>query len=404
MKFEKVHNKGQARLFKSRYLEMLTKTHPAVIFGMYLPVIGYMLYYSYATLGYSLLRVILTYSGAMFCWTLFEYVAHRFIFHWASEQPVIRRVVYTLHGNHHEYPRDRQRLFMPPVPSVIISSFLFSIFYLLIKNNAFAFFPGFVSGYLLYGSMHYAIHAFAPPFKWLKPLWRNHHLHHYKNDDLGFGVSSTLWDRVFRTMFTLCLLLSLSVAGFAHQQSEGEYRLVKRDKSISLYERWISAGNEESVREIKAVFTVQSDVPSVARLLTDQQQGVVWNARAKAYQVLPLEEGREWITYLKYNIPWPFGDQDCCLLFRLKMRNERSGEISFESTLNNRFPVSGDVTRITGTRGKWLMEETGANTMQITYTITTNRSARIPRWVSDPIIRNNMFETMSTFRSILEKR
>ncbi|KAG4078439.1 hypothetical protein HA402_000414 [Bradysia odoriphaga] len=106
-----------------------------------------------------------------------------------------------MHGNHHEYPRDRQRLFMPPVPSLIISSFLFTVFYLLMQQAAWAFFPGFISGYLLYGSMHYAIHAWAPPFKWLKPLWRNHHLHHYKDEERGFGVSSTLWDRVFGTMF-----------------------------------------------------------------------------------------------------------------------------------------------------------------------------------------------------------
>ncbi len=36
MEFEKIHNKGQAQLFKNQYLEMLTKTHPLVIWGMYL--------------------------------------------------------------------------------------------------------------------------------------------------------------------------------------------------------------------------------------------------------------------------------------------------------------------------------------------------------------------------------
>ena len=37
----------------------------------------------------------------------------------------------------------------------------------------------------------------------MKPIWRNHHLHHYKNDDKGFGVSSHLWDKVFGTSFDL---------------------------------------------------------------------------------------------------------------------------------------------------------------------------------------------------------
>ncbi len=75
--------------------------------------------------------------------------------------------------------------------------------YLIFGKIVFAFFPGFILGYLIYGSMHYAIHAWNPPFKWMKGLWRNHHLHHYKNDERGFGVSSTLWDHVFGTMFDL---------------------------------------------------------------------------------------------------------------------------------------------------------------------------------------------------------
>jgi sterol desaturase/sphingolipid hydroxylase (fatty acid hydroxylase superfamily) len=203
MEFDKIHNKGQARLFKSEYLEMLTKTHPLVIWGMYLPVIGYMLYYSHAWLGYTLPRVALTFFGGIFFWTFFEYLAHRFIFHWISENPRIQKVAYVLHGNHHHFPRDRERLFMPPVPSIIIASVIFSIMYLISGTNAFMFFPGFIFGYLLYGSTHYAIHAWNPPFKWMKPLWRNHHLHHYKNEHLGFGVSTTIWDRVFGTMFNL---------------------------------------------------------------------------------------------------------------------------------------------------------------------------------------------------------
>lgn len=69
--------------------------------------------------------------------------------------------------------------------------------------NVAAFFPGFILGYLMYGTMHYAIHAWNPPFKWMKPLWRNHHLHHYKDEGKGFGVSTTLWDHVFGTMFDL---------------------------------------------------------------------------------------------------------------------------------------------------------------------------------------------------------
>jgi sterol desaturase/sphingolipid hydroxylase (fatty acid hydroxylase superfamily) len=208
MKFDKIYNKGQAQLFKNQYLEYLTKTHPLVIWGLYIPLIVGMLYYSSFHLGLPFLKLASLFLSGMFLWTLFEYSIHRFAFHFIAESKRAQKFIYLIHGNHHEYPRDKERLFMPPVPSLILASAIFFSMYGIANLfdasiNVFAFFPGFMLGYLIYGSMHYAIHAWNPPYRWMKPLWRNHHLHHYKNEQMGFGVSTTLWDRVFGTMFDL---------------------------------------------------------------------------------------------------------------------------------------------------------------------------------------------------------
>lgn len=203
MQFEKIHNKGQAQLFRNRYLEMLTKTHPLIIWGMYLPVFAGLPYYAAGKWAFTGWTIALVYAGGMFFWTFFEYIMHRYIFHMIAKSARAQQFIYVLHGNHHHFPRDKERLFMPPVPSLLIASAIFGIMYLLMREYAFLFFPGFILGYLIYGSMHYAIHAWNPPFKWMKPLWRNHHLHHYKDEHHGYGVSTTLWDRVFGTMFNL---------------------------------------------------------------------------------------------------------------------------------------------------------------------------------------------------------
>lgn len=187
---------------------------------------------------------------------------------------------------------------------------------------------------------------------------------------------------------------------------EGEYKLVMKDEVISLYERWIPGGEGEQVREIKAVFAVRSDVEAVISLITDQAKGKEWNINARQYNVLHHADRTGWITYTRYSIPWPFGDQDCCLSYTVQKRtgNPRAGVIGFESVLNSQFPVTGSVTRITGTKGKWLLEDAGNGQMTVSYIISTHRSKKVPRWISDPIVRKNLFNTMSTFRSMLEKR
>ncbi len=199
MEFEKIKNKGQARLFQNDYMEMMTKTHPLVIYTIYFPVIVFLLHYGVVTKNIPAWKEFLLFLSGTLFWSFFEYLMHRYLFHMVADSPRARKFVYTMHGVHHEYPRDKERLFMPPVPSIIVSSLIFLIMYGIMGWNALSFFPGFVFGYIVYGSMHFAIHAYAPP-RFMKALWRNHHLHHYKAPEKGFGVSSVLWDIVFGTV------------------------------------------------------------------------------------------------------------------------------------------------------------------------------------------------------------
>jgi len=185
------------------YLEMLTNGNPILIWDLFFPILAYLGFRAHTVYGISGLLTLGLFIGGMLYWTFFEYIAHRYLFHLVSENTRMKKVTYVMHGNHHEYPKDKDRLFMPPVPSLILSSTLFGLHYLILGDYNWAFFPGFMFGYLLYASMHYAIHAIEPPFEFMRPLWRNHQMHHYRNEHLGYGVSNTFWDKVFGTTFDL---------------------------------------------------------------------------------------------------------------------------------------------------------------------------------------------------------
>jgi sterol desaturase/sphingolipid hydroxylase (fatty acid hydroxylase superfamily) len=105
-----------------------------------------------------------------------------------------------MHGVHHEYPKDKTRLAMPPLLAIIVASILFTVFFVLMGEAAYAFFPGFIWGYAGYLLVHYCVHAYPPPKNVFKLLWINHAVHHYKDGEAVFGVSSPLWDYVFDTM------------------------------------------------------------------------------------------------------------------------------------------------------------------------------------------------------------
>ena len=60
-------------------------------------------------------------------------------------------------------------------------------------------FAGFLLGYLVYDMAHYHIHHHRSKNRLSLALRRYHYRHHFQQSDRGFGVTSPLWDRVFRT-------------------------------------------------------------------------------------------------------------------------------------------------------------------------------------------------------------
>ncbi|CCO29529.1 Ceramide very long chain fatty acid hydroxylase SCS7 OS=Saccharomyces cerevisiae (strain ATCC 204508 / S288c) GN=SCS7 PE=1 SV=1 [Rhizoctonia solani AG-1 IB] len=95
---------------------------------------------------------------------------------------------------------DRLRLVMPPILFAALSfpftRLAYSLFPVSVAN-------GIISGafgfYVLYDCMHYALHHTKLP-EYMREMKKYHLAHHYKNFELGFGVTSKIWDYVFNTV------------------------------------------------------------------------------------------------------------------------------------------------------------------------------------------------------------
>lgn len=196
----KVKSNGSGQIFQNKYLEFLTRTHPAIIVGMYVPLCSLSIYYHSTNFSHSIFQSLGITALGLLSWSLAEYLLHRYAFHYINDTKVVQKFHYAVHGVHHEFPNDKSRLIMPPVPSLLFAGAFFLIFWLIIGSAVYAFLPGFILGYLGYALMHYSMHAFKPPFKWIAPLWKHHHVHHHMHPEKAFGVSSTLWDHIFGTM------------------------------------------------------------------------------------------------------------------------------------------------------------------------------------------------------------
>jgi len=109
-------------------------------------------------------------------------------------------MTYKMHGMHHDYPKDKRRLAMPPLVAILLATGLLFLFELVLGQYSFSYLAGFVVGYALYLMVHYTVHVYPPPRNFMRALWVNHSIHHYSEDEVLFGVSQPLWDYVFGTM------------------------------------------------------------------------------------------------------------------------------------------------------------------------------------------------------------
>eukprot|EP01132_Coremiostelium_polycephalum_P019510 gene19510-23196_t len=90
-------------------------------------------------------------------------------------------------------------LLLASIPLALGFYFLFQ--YLLPAGTNDAFFIGFIGGYLVYDMTHYALHHANFKSGFWKKLKQHHMLHHYSDSTKGYGVSSDIWDKILGSNF-----------------------------------------------------------------------------------------------------------------------------------------------------------------------------------------------------------
>jgi sterol desaturase/sphingolipid hydroxylase (fatty acid hydroxylase superfamily) len=204
MKKQYVSNSQESvPMFKNRLMEQLSKVHFSVPLIIFIPVITFLCWLSLVKVNNGIITWLLCVLAGISVWSFVEYVLHRFVFHFEPQSSWGRKLHFIFHGVHHDYPNDAMRLVMPPSVSIPLATGFFFLFRSLIPEYyLYGFFAGFLAGYLFYDISHYALHHLNFKSKFWKKLKKHHMQHHYFDATKGYGVSSSLWDKIFRSDFS----------------------------------------------------------------------------------------------------------------------------------------------------------------------------------------------------------
>lgn len=149
----------------------------------------------------SRLTLLLFFCAGAVCWTLIEYLIHRFAFHQATEIRLLQRFQEKTHLHHHDDPSNPQKILVRPAYSVTVSIGVFLLFYGLTGSLAATsgWICGLWLGFLYYESVHYRLHMTRSEGWILRRQRRQHLYHHFLDESRGYGVTSAFWDHMFGT-------------------------------------------------------------------------------------------------------------------------------------------------------------------------------------------------------------
>ena len=143
----------------------------------------------------------LSLAAGFLSWGLIEYVLHRFVFHYDAQSKIGRKLLYYAHISHHEDPERRSK----HLASLILSTPVAAVYWVLAWAAtgswpiATLLLAGMGFGYLFYQWTHFQCHHGKVRLRALRYLRRYHLLHHHQTPELRFGVTSPVFDFVFRT-------------------------------------------------------------------------------------------------------------------------------------------------------------------------------------------------------------
>ena len=159
-----------------------------------LALLAFFLRWDALHLGVAAKEIVALFVLGLVCWTLTEYVFHRWGYHMGIG------IAREGHERHHEDPLAYIAMpwFVTPVlflpPQLLIAGWLG-------VHGFSSLLAGWFGGFIAYSFVHHSLHHYKLRFAWFRHLQSQHRIHHAL-PETKYGVTMRFWDRVFGTEFT----------------------------------------------------------------------------------------------------------------------------------------------------------------------------------------------------------
>lgn len=198
------------------------------------------------------------------------------------------------------------------------------------------------------------------------------------------------------------VLLNCYVYAQSSPTNDG-YEIVRQDDRIFLYERWADfPGTATKARGLKVVFSAATTLDKMMTMITEEAKLKEWQKNLVEFKRYPKND-TAWHVYTWYKMPWPLTDQDYYAKYKVTERTPNRIVITFGPAVNEKVAPAREKINRMQAYGKWVLEKTATGKTKVTY-IITGEPVKIPRSVTDNIVRNNFMSTMNDLIRVAETK
>lgn len=185
------------------------------------------------------------------------------------------------------------------------------------------------------------------------------------------------------------------------QPEMNEYKLVVDEDFVRIYERWVSQKEQGTVREVKVEFTVYADAQRILDCL--QQESLInqWTQNHKACKVVAKDKAN-WEVSILYPVPWPARNKEGIIAHSVKRFSQEGFHVALSSLDHPPYRLDPSASLLGKTAGSWTATRQKTGAFLMTYKVVTQQDQVLPRWVTDPIVRNNLVHSMVALRDLAQ--
>jgi hypothetical protein len=179
--------------------------------------------------------------------------------------------------------------------------------------------------------------------------------------------------------------------------SQNEWRLVKNDSWIQVYE---SNMNQSNFRRVKVVCNVEGTYSKLIKVLNNVDNHKTWIYNTKNANIIKSVSANEYYYYTETSLPWPLQNRDIVVHIKF-YKDSLNRFLKIEGFgIPDYLPEVKGKVRVPRSSNTWLVTMPKPNQLHIVYVFEADPGGSLPAWLVNALVTKGPYES---FKKLAEQ-